>query len=195
MANRPRVAISRCLLGDPVRHDGGHKHAPRLLALLADHVEWLPICPEVEVGMGTPREPIRLEQVIDGVIAGARRVRLRGVVSREDWTARMVAWTTMAVGRLADERVAGCVLKRGSPSCGTGAVPIVRSTSIEDSTSDGRGLFAQAVMDAMPGLPLVEETEIQDPATTQAFLNRVREYGRRRSSPAGPSGRGRIRRV
>src|SRR5437899_12581409 len=60
MAIPVRVGISQCLLGDNVRYDGGHKRDSVLIETLGRHVEWIPVCPEVEVGLGTPREPMRL---------------------------------------------------------------------------------------------------------------------------------------
>ena len=83
---RPRVGISRCLLGDEVRYDGGHKRDALLLSTLGALVEWVSVCPEVEAGMGTPREAIDLVESDDGVAAGQARVRLLGVRSRADWT-------------------------------------------------------------------------------------------------------------
>src|SRR6188474_1523739 len=81
---RPRAGISRCLLGDEVRHDGGHKRDALLISTLGALVEWVPVCREVEAGMGTPREAIDLIESDDGVPAGQARVRLLGVRSRTD---------------------------------------------------------------------------------------------------------------
>ena len=79
MSVRPRVGISRCLLGDEVRYDGTHRRDETVIALLEPHVEWVPVCPEVEVGMGTPREPIQLVTSRDGVpsLGCARQARRR----------------------------------------------------------------------------------------------------------------------
>ena len=113
---RPRVGISRCLLGDEVRHDGGHKRDALLISTLGALVEWVPVCPEVEAGMGTPREAIDLIESDDGVPAGQARVCLLGVESRTDWTGRMTTWSAERVRTLAD--LDGYVLKSDSPSCG-----------------------------------------------------------------------------
>ena len=83
-ASRPRVGISRCLLGENVRYDGGHKRDARLIEAFGAHVEWVPVCPEVEVGMGTPREPIQLVADQAGAPSGRARVRLTGVSSSVD---------------------------------------------------------------------------------------------------------------
>src|SRR5687767_7091093 len=85
VASRPRVGISRCLLGDLVRYDGGHKREPDLVEALGRVVEWVSVCPEVEVGMGVPREPVRL-MARDGPGAdGCAPIRLVGVETGEDW--------------------------------------------------------------------------------------------------------------
>ena len=62
-----RLGISRCLLGETVRFDGGHKRDAFLTDILGRYVEWVPVCPEVEAGLGTPREAMRL-------VGGGRRV-------------------------------------------------------------------------------------------------------------------------
>lgn len=109
---RPRVGISQCLLGDRVRHDGGHKRDAALLHALSSHVEWVPVCPEVEVGMGIPREPIQLVRARDGTPAAAQDVRLRGVTTGDDWTGRMVDFARRRVRELAAHQLSGFVLKK-----------------------------------------------------------------------------------
>lgn len=79
---KPRVGISSCLLGERVRYDGGHQRQAALIRALSRQVEWVPVCPEVEVGMGVPREPVRL-------VGDARRPRMIGEASGRDWTRRM----------------------------------------------------------------------------------------------------------
>src|SRR4030095_6044882 len=116
--DRPRVGISRCLLGDEVRYDGGHKRDDTLLSALESIVEWVPVCPEVEAGMGTPREAIQLVASDDGVPAGSARVRLLGVTSLTDWTQKMNEFSTDRVLALAAQQLDGYVLKADSPSCG-----------------------------------------------------------------------------
>src|SRR5688572_7508205 len=93
----PRIGISRCLLGDEVRYDGGHKRDPFLVSTFGRFVEWVPVCPEVEAGMGTPREPIHLVASTNGASSNGQPVRLLGVASREEWTARV---TTFAAARV-----------------------------------------------------------------------------------------------
>ena len=168
---KPRVGISRCLLGDEVRYDGTHKRDDSLVEALGRHVEWVPVCPEVEVGMGTPREPIQLVARADGVPSASERVRLIGVDSGQDWTGRMQSWARQRAAALRALNLSGFVLKARSPSCGVDGVRIVHDNR---ETLSGRGLFAQALADAMPGLPMEDEARLSDPRARDEFLARVR---------------------
>jgi uncharacterized protein YbbK (DUF523 family) len=161
MADLPRVGISRCLLGDQVRYDGGHKHEAALLDILGAHVEWVPVCPELEVGMGVPREPVQL-----AATGGDRRVRLVGADSGADWTDRMEAWAAERIAALRAAGLAGFVLKSRSPSCGPHEVAV-------RSGGSGPGLFALALLTAMPGLPVEDEERLRHPEARALFLERV----------------------
>jgi uncharacterized protein YbbK (DUF523 family) len=174
---KPRVGISRCLLGDDVRYDGTHKRSLAVIAL-GEWVEWEPVCPEVEVGMGVPREPIQLVARADGIPSLAERVRLVGVESGEDWTTRMDQWNQHRVEELVAAGISGFVLKARSPSCGPGGVPVRRAGN--ESAPTGRGLFADALLRAMPGLPMADEEALEDPQAREAFLQRVRQFLRTR---------------
>jgi len=147
---KPRVGVSRCLLGDEVRYDGGHKRAAVLLDRLGPHVEWVPVCPEVEAGMGTPREPVHLVSRPDGV-------RMLGVTSARDWTGEMQAWASERLRALKALHLSGYVLKARSPSCGL----------------EG-GLFAGALVETMSGLPVADEEQLGSAAAADAFLAQVR---------------------
>jgi uncharacterized protein YbbK (DUF523 family) len=179
---RPRVGISRCLLGDEVRYDGGHKRDALLIAALGSLVTWVPVCPEVEAGMGTPREAIDLVANDDGVAAGASRVRLLGVESRTDWTETMARFSASRVRALAD--LDGYVLKSDSPSCGLQAVPVHRPDEV---THDGRGRFADALVTALPDLPVEEEGRLHDAAVREHFIERVFAHQRRRLAGGSPA--------
>jgi uncharacterized protein YbbK (DUF523 family) len=168
---RPKVGISRCLLGDEVRYDGTHKRDDSLIEALGRHVEWVPVCPEVEIGMGTPREPIQLVAAADGVPSAHERVRLIGVDSGDDWTDRMHAWARQRAAALRALNLSGFVLKARSPSCGVEGVRVVHRPDRE--TSAGRGLFAQALTEAIPDLPIEDEARLADPAARNRFLARV----------------------
>ena len=163
LAARPRVAISRCLLGDPVRYDGGHKREPSLTDALGAQVEWVPVCPELETGMGVPREPIHL-------VAGAGGdLRLVGVASGDDWTERMRAWTRVRLRELSAVGVCGVVLKSKSPSCGLRGIPVT-------GAEDGSGMFAALLVEVFPGLPVEEEDRLRDAGAREEFLARVQAY-------------------
>lgn len=183
---KPRVGISRCLLGDEVRYDGTHKHNAPVMALGGD-VEWIPVCPEVEVGMGVPREPIQLVSRADGTRSADAHVRLVGAQTGDDWTERMQHWTQRRIEELTRFGISGFVLKSRSPSCGPRGV-IVHHAHAEP-TPAGRGLFAEALANAMPGLPMEDEDSLGDPAMRAEFLQRVQAYQRRSRSRRSTSPR------
>jgi uncharacterized protein YbbK (DUF523 family) len=178
MNPRPRVGVSRCLVGDEVRYDGTHRLDETVMALLGPHVEWVPVCPEVEIGMGIPREPIQLVASADGVPSMGERVRLVGVGSGEDWTERMHAWARDRARELAALDLSGYVFKARSPSCGIDEV-IVHAA---DGERRGRGLFAQALVDALPDLPVADEASLSDAGARARFLERVLHHQADRSS-------------
>jgi uncharacterized protein YbbK (DUF523 family) len=168
------------LLGDEVRYDGGHKRDPFLTDILGALVDWVKVCPEVELGMGTPREPIHL-------IEENGRIRLRTVHSGIDHTPAMTAYAVARVAALAGEDLSGYVLKAGSPSCGMTAVPV--HSADDQPTGTGIGLFAQALLARFPDLPIEDEQRLADPQVRERFLERVLAYrsrgsqGRARSEP------------
>jgi uncharacterized protein YbbK (DUF523 family) len=170
---KPRVGISRCLLGDDVRYDGSNRLNAAVAALTAV-VDWVAVCPEVEVGMGVPREPIQLVRHGAGVRSGVESVRLEGVHSGEDWTDRMDRWASTRAMELAAAGISGFVLKARSPSCGPGAVLVHNDTGEPKPT--GRGLFAEALAAAMPGLPMIDEEALDDPGARDRFLQSVRAF-------------------
>src|ERR1044072_6604463 len=106
---RLRLGISACLLGERVRFDGGHKRDPFLVESLGPFVDWVPVCPEVESGLDTPRKSMRLVQIDD-------QVRLRSNRTALDHAARLVGYACRRVEQLADDELAGFVLKKDSPT-------------------------------------------------------------------------------
>lgn len=157
------IGISSCLLGENVRYDGGHKRNIFLTDILGKYVEWVPVCPEVESGMGIPRDTLRLIQVDDQV----RMVTQKGA----DHTAAMREYTARRVQELADNRLCGYVLKRSSPSCGMERVKVYQPSGMPINT--GRGLFAEGLLNAFPNLPVEEEGRLQDPRLRENFISRV----------------------
>lgn len=163
-----RIAISACLLGSRVRYDGGHKRDAALLEALDPFVEWVPVCPEVECGMGTPREPVRL------VRTGSHVLRMIGIESGADETARMQSFARRRVEELAQAGISGYVFKARSPSCGVSSVTIYDAEGRVVGT--GRGLFVEAVRARLPGLPMEEEDRLADARLREAFLAQARAY-------------------
>jgi uncharacterized protein YbbK (DUF523 family) len=169
----PRVGISSCLLGERVRHDGGHKLALDLVSDLGQAVEWVPVCPELEVGMGVPREPVNLIAASMGAAP-----RMVAVESGRDWTDAMESLAERRLDELARLGISGYVLKSRSPSCGL-EVPLRSPTG--ERLGDGAGLFAAALRRRFPGLPIAGEDQLVDPASRRGFIARVIRYrdGRR----------------
>lgn len=172
-ADKPRVGISACLLGDAVRFDGGHKRNPFLTEVLAPHVEWVRVCPEVEVGMGTPRETLRLMRDERG------RLRLLTTRTGVDHTDAMVRWSAGRLDQLAGERLAGYVLKKDSPSCGMERVKVFGADGSPERK--GRGIFAEALIARFPTLPVEEEGRLSDPSLRENFIERVFAFQRLRT--------------
>jgi len=174
-----RIGISSCLLGEEVRYDGGHKRDPYLVHTLAPLVEWVPVCPEVELGLGTPREAIRL--VRDPRHPG--RIRLIGTASGTDLTRSMERYARRRVRELAKDDLSGYILKRDSPSCGMERVRVWRSQG--GAERSGRGLFAAELIRQFPNLPVEEEGRLHDPRLRENFIDRVFVYRRLRALLSG----------
>ena len=151
-----RIGISRCLLGENVRHDGGHKRDGFLLEALGPQVEWVPVCPEVEVGLGTPREAMRL-------VGDPRSPRLITITGGVDHTEAMEQYSQRRVRELEALDLSGYIFKADSPSCGI-------------KTQDGVGLFARAFMEHFPRMPVEEESRLHDPQAIKNFLEQARAY-------------------
>ncbi|MBI3724492.1 DUF523 domain-containing protein [bacterium] len=166
----PRVGISACLLGQEVRWDGRHKLDAPLAERLAREVELVPVCPEVELGLGVPREPIRLER-------RSGETRLVAVESGRDLTASMLSFARSRVRDLSALGLSGYVLKARSPSCGKEAVPVLEDGREEKT---GRGFFARALLELLPDLPVEESESLGEPAALLVFLERVRSHEARR---------------
>jgi uncharacterized protein YbgA (DUF1722 family)/uncharacterized protein YbbK (DUF523 family) len=162
--DRIRLGVSACLLGEPVRFDAGHKHDRFLTDVLGRHVEWVAVCPEVEIGLGVPRETLRLV----GMPGAPRLVQPK---TGEDLTARMQRYAGDRVRALAELNLDGYVLKRASPTCGLFRVRVYRESGVP--AADGRGVFADALVRALPALPVEEEGRLTDPAIRENFIERV----------------------
>jgi uncharacterized protein YbgA (DUF1722 family)/uncharacterized protein YbbK (DUF523 family) len=164
-----RVGVSSCLLGENVRFDGGHKRDRFLTEGLGRFVEWVPVCPEVELGLGTPRPTLRLADSENGV-------RLVSPKTGMDHTEAMTVFARRRVEQLASEGLSGYVLKRGSPSCGMERVRVYGRTG--QPTGPGRGVFAAELLRRFPDLPIEEEGRLMDAVLRENFVERLFAYRR-----------------
>lgn len=170
-----RIGASACLLGAEVRFDGQHKRSAFLTGQLAPFVTWVSVCPEVEVGMGVPREAVRL------VRGDGDRARMLANDSGTDWTARMNALAARRAEELSAQNLDGFVLKSKSPSCGMERVKLFDAAETRAAPRrEGVGLFARALMDRLPNLPVEEEGRLEDPRLRENFVERVFAHARLR---------------
>ncbi|GAM08997.1 putative protein [Geobacter sp. OR-1] len=172
MADRIRIGVSACLLGERTRYDGGHKHDRYITGTIGELFDLVAVCPEVECGLPVPREPMRLE-------GDPAAPRLVVISSGEELTLKMAEYCTRKVGELRTCNICGFILKARSPSCGVFGVPV---TASGEPAMSGRGLFAAAVTKALPLLPLEEEERMADPELRRNFLERVIAYHSGRNS-------------
>ncbi|GFM37778.1 YbgA family protein [Desulfovibrio psychrotolerans] len=166
------LGISACLLGHKVRFDGGHKLDSWLVNTLGAYVRFVPVCPEVEMGLPVPREALRL-------VGDPQNPRLITVRGGEDFTGRMREWSQERIRGLHDEGLCGFIFKRASPSSGMERVKVYRDVPPEEAkkagppVNAGVGIFAAEFMRAFPLLPAEEEGRLNDPALRENFVERI----------------------
>ena len=166
------VGISSCLLGEPVRYDGAHKRDSNITGRLTDLFDYHPICPEVGIGMGVPREPIQLVRVngSDG------EIRVRQVSDPAvDVTEQLHDFAAQTANHL--QLICGYIFKARSPSCGIADVNIYNEQGRLNETP-GSGAFAAEIIKAMPNLPVINEEQLQDAAACDDFIERTLAYAR-----------------
>lgn len=164
-----RIGISQCLLGEPVRFDGGHKLDRFITKTLGQYFEWIPVCPEVELGLGTPRETLRLVQL-------EAEIGLVMPKSGRDWTCEMNGYAKHRVDQLAGENLTGYILKSDSPSCGMERVRVYAPSGMP--ARKGIGLFARELLQHFPDLPIEEEGRLADSRLRENWIERVFAYHR-----------------
>lgn len=178
-SNKIRLGVSTCLLGEHVRFDGGHKEDHYLTETLAPFVEWIPVCPEVEIGLGTPREAIRL-------VGTTNAPRLVAPKAGIDLTEKMQSYARAKIAELRRMNLDGYILKKDSPSCGMERVRIYHAGGSPSRT--GVGLFARVLMEEMPELPVEEEGRLHDAALRANFVVRLFAHQRWRELLANDFG-------
>lgn len=159
-----KIGISSCLLGNMVRYDGGHKWDRFLTQTLGRYVDFVPVCPEVEIGLGIPREAMRL-------VGELNHPRLLTIRSRIDHTERMMEWAKERVKELEKENLCGFIFKSDSPSSGLERVKVYDPNGIP--VKKGVGLFARAFIDHFPLLPVEDEGRLHDPLLRENFIEGI----------------------
>jgi len=159
-----RLGISSCLLGAKVRFDGGHKRDRYLTDVLGEWFKWVPVCPELEIGLGVPRPTIRLVQ-------GEVHPRLIEPKSGEDLTERMEAYSEKKVDELMAKDLDGYILKRASPTCGMERVKVYTAAGMP--VTNDAGVFARILLEKWPNLPVEEEGRLNDAHLRERFIEHV----------------------
>ena len=163
-----RLGISSCLLGQKVRFDGNHQHDSFLTGTLGQFFEWVPVCPEVAIGLGVPRPPIRL-------LGPAAAPRAVGVKDPDvDVTHKLAAYGRRQARAL--DGISGYIFKSKSPSCGMEHVRVYRRAGAP--AANVRGIYADAFLSAQPWLPAEEEGRLGNPRLRENFIERVFIYRR-----------------
>lgn len=159
-----KLGISSCLLGVNVRYDGGHKLDRFLKDTFGAYVEYVPVCPEVECGLGVPREAMHLEGEPDNP-------RLVTTRSKQDRTDSLVDWARKRVVELEAENLCGFIFKSDSPTCGMARVQVYNEKVMAVET--GTGIFARIFMEHFPLLPMEDEGRLHDPLLREKFVERI----------------------
>lgn len=163
---RPKLGISSCLLGKPVRFDGGHKRSGYVTGTLVEYFDFVSFCPEQAIGLPTPRKPIRL--IADGESSEIRAVEVRDYSIQH--TYELDQYARSVASSISD--FSGYIVKKDSPSCGMERVKVYTK---EDAPAERRGvgIFTSRLMREFPGLPIEEEGRLNDPRLRENFVTRV----------------------
>ncbi len=159
-----KLGISTCLLGENVRYDGGHKLDGFLTDTLGQYIEYVPVCPEVECGLGVPRESMHLEGNPDSP-------RLVTIRTKQDMTDCMVQWAQKRVIDLEKKDLCGFIFKSDSPSSGMERIRVYNEKGIP--VKKGVGIFARIFMDHFSLLPVEDEGRLHDPELRENFIERI----------------------
>jgi uncharacterized protein YbgA (DUF1722 family)/uncharacterized protein YbbK (DUF523 family) len=164
MTTSIKIGVSRCLLGEKVRFDGGHKHNRYITQTLGQFFDFVPVCPESECGLGIPREAMRLVGDVDAPRLVTNKTGI-------DHTDKMLSWAEGRLNDLEKENLCGFIFKKDSPSSGLHRVKVYNEKGQPRKT--GRGLFAGAFTDRFPRIPVEEEGRLHDPVLRENFIEQV----------------------
>ncbi len=176
-----KIGISTCLLGENVRYDGGHKLDRYLRDTLGQFVQYVPVCPEVECGLSTPREAMHL-------VGDPESPRLVTVKTRIDHTERMKTWARKRLEELEREDLCGYVFKKNSPSSGLLRVKVYNEHGVPRRV--GVGIWARAFTEHFPLIPVEEEGRLNDPVLRETFIDQIFTMKRWRAMLAKGRSRG-----
>jgi len=165
MEDKIKIGVSSCLLGEEVRWNGGHKKDRYVQGVLDNYFDYVPTCPEVDVGMGTPRETVALYGVLE-------EHKMISKKSQTDWTEKMNTYMKGRISTLGKSDLCGYIFKSNSPSCGIGKVPIYSEFS-SSRVRHGSGMFASSFIKAFPLVPVEDEGRLHDQATRENFIVRI----------------------
>ena len=166
---KPRIGVSTCLLGENVRYDGGHKRHPVIVDRIGPKVEWVPVCPEMEMGLGVPREPLNL-------VSDSESTLLLSSETGRNWTLEMAGFARRKIETLKLSRLDGFIFKKSSPSCGIDNVKVYRDVSLGDFVHKGRGVFADLFLAQFPNLPVTDEGKLSSMKACNQFLKKVYQH-------------------
>jgi uncharacterized protein YbgA (DUF1722 family)/uncharacterized protein YbbK (DUF523 family) len=159
-----RIGVSTCLLGESVRYDGGNARDRYVTDTLGQYMEFFPVCPEMEAGLGLPREPIHL-------VGDPESPRVVTINTHKDLTETMTTWAHQRVRELEKESFCGFIFKSKSPSSGMERVKVYTEKGIP--VKKGVGVFARAFMEHFPSIPAEEDGRLHDPHLRENFIERI----------------------
>jgi len=172
------IGVSSCILGNEVRFNGGHKLSSFVRDTLGAYVRFVPVCPEVDIGLGIPRETLRLARGEND------SVQLIAPKSGSNHTVAMEEYSRTKTEALSREALCGFIVQKGSPSCGMERVRIYSEPG-RAPARNGRGLFTHALMERFPNLPVEEDGRLNDPGLRENFIERIFAYRRIRALFSG----------
>ena len=170
MDNKIKIGVSSCLIGEKVRWNGDHKQNHFVREILANYFEYVSVCPEMEVGMGVPRETVAL-------YGNLEKSRMISKKTQTDWTRPMNNYIKDRLKSLTQDDLCGYIFKSKSPSCGLGRIPVYSEFG-SNKVRHGSGMFAQAFTKAFPIVPTEDEGRLNDPRIRENFIVKVFSFYR-----------------
>lgn len=168
MKEKPIIAVSACLMGQNVRHDGSNASYETLATEWSSNFQFLPICPEIDIGMGVPRGETKL-------VKSANKIVLMESSNGQDFTEQMLEYAQTQSDFLIDSGICGLVVKSNSASCGLQGVA-VQTPGQTSPLTNGKGLFTMVFTTLNPHIPVIEEKRLTDSTQAEHYLSRVQFF-------------------